>query len=754
MRPIGNRVLAIVLFLFASLGLANRYAQVVIPIPTKTRILTKENKQKNYFDLYLQATTGTDIEGLENYDERLIRRVLLKQHGVEGTTIRFYLKDKKVRATINRYDSPSRVVIELFESGYTPAKDPKTGLPLPSLFAQNSPTMAVLDESPIPAESLGLTPMDVPSDQYEDDSGSLQLLAPSAVDDDTIELNSLDLADIPTGRGKAWVNYPFYIYPLQTAAYLGRKSPAGYDPSDLAAAGMSKGQAMAELALKQFTFGHESRALELYRRTLQMEPQIFDRDAVHLWALAESNLGQGNLSLARGYYTSLNQKHPSSPLSALSKMRAADLIAIKLDSEEVNQDYSPLKASIQTVNTQNSPEIAALVSLRKIFWSNPKTNAIPPINSSTYQDLARLWSGIENTRTAYLVASIMLRHKLNETYSTLTADFADTYFSKFEGVRPTGYYESLKSAFETSLTNFLISASTENKHIEATKAFEGLPNRFTSLVNQNNVSWAVAESHRNLGKNQIAIEYYGKVADTGEASERNFKANFWKGYLSTQSEPSDTELQANADSQMAAIWTKLSEQEKASILTQYSDALKQAAVSDNKLQSPPRIILAALDRSLGGRLASESDTGDTWKSNYSPSKATFEILLNLISKFEALGMNANRRKAQTLLAKLDPGQLEADKEAEEQWLESMLQLAEEYRTSQSYLESGRIYALTAEKSKNWVRRAEALYKGGLLLFRSGKREEAIKALTAASQDGNNMFYANLAKERLNQLQEQ
>ena len=82
----------------------------------------------------------------------------------------------------------------------------------------------------------------------------------------------------------------------------------------------------------------------------------------------------------------------------------------------------------------------------------------------------------------------------------------------------------------------------------------------------------------------------------------------------------------------------------------------------------------------------------------------------------------------------------------------MIGLAEDYRTSNEYLEAGRIYTFVGSESENWEGRAEALYKGGLLLYRSGRREEAVDAFNKAKADGNNLFYANLANERLNQIE--
>ena len=85
-------------------------------------------------------------------------------------------------------------------------------------------------------------------------------------------------------------------------------------------------------------------------------------------------------------------------------------------------------------------------------------------------------------------------------------------------------------------------------------------------------------------------------------------------------------------------------------------------------------------------------------------------------------------------------------------LNQLVDLAEEHRKANRYLDAGRLFADAARNSEQWDKKAEALYKGGLLLYRAGQKDEAVKALTQAAEDTNNFFYANLAKERLNQLE--
>jgi hypothetical protein len=54
--------------------------------------------------------------------------------------------------------------------------------------------------------------------------------------------------------------------------------------------------------------------------------------------------------------------------------------------------------------------------------------------------------------------------------------------------------------------------------------------------------------------------------------------------------------------------------------------------------------------------------------------------------------------------------------AEDLWAKELMSLAETYRKNNQFLEAGKIYTLTGNESQSWEGRAEALYKGGLLLI--------------------------------------
>jgi hypothetical protein len=100
---------------------------------------------------------------------------------------------------------------------------------------------------------------------------------------------------------------------------------------------------------------------------------------------------------------------------------------------------------------------------------------------------------------------------------------------------------------------------------------------------------------------------------------------------------------------------------------------------------------------------------------------------------------------------LKPSQFEQDKEAAKIWDSELLSLAEEHRKADEFLQAGELFTLVGDSTLQSEKRAESLYKGGLLLFRAGKKQDAISALEKAKNDTTNLFYSKLATERLDQI---
>ena len=138
---------------------------------------------------------------------------------------------------------------------------------------------------------------------------------------------------------------------------------------------MNGAQAQADYAERQFDLGHEKRALVIYQDLLKKNSGIFDQDALHLWKYAESHLGQGNLTLARGYYESLRDKFPAHPLKEFSRLRIADIAAIRLANSGNTEGLEKLSTKVPALEDLQPGELQAAVAIRMAYWTNPKESS-------------------------------------------------------------------------------------------------------------------------------------------------------------------------------------------------------------------------------------------------------------------------------------------------------------------------------------------------------------------------------------------
>ena len=207
---------------------------------------------------------------------------------------------------------------------------------------------------------------------------------------------------------------------------------------------------------------------------------------------------------------------------------------------------------------------------------------------------------------------------------------------------------------------------------------------------------------------------------------------------------------------MLITWSKLKSDERAQILTALSSVMEDNVRSDLKMKAPPAILLEKWSSALTTnppKVASPSSSNVTdTAGNFSPSAASIRLLDQLGKKFADLGMTTERRKAIELMRFIKPASIEQDKEALKIWASQLTDLAEEHRTANDFLQAGELYTMLGEATVSPETKAESLYKGGLLLYRAGRKQDAVKALEKAKADTNNLFYSKLATERLNQLQ--
>ena len=266
---------------------AGRFGELIFSFPEDKDITYREDLDANALVLEFGKTSPEELSVLDNYDEKIIKRILIKDLGINGVLVYLYMKDQKLRATVDILSEPFRVAVNIFDKDYSQEIDPQSGLPLvggQNLHTHGQERNLSLDDSSSMLEhsnqnqrgSQKLLGGRVPTvieqlkNRNKRESQSVfqrKLLQPTPELIDSSEDLSIQLEKTAEGRGEAWQEFPFYIYPLQTAAYTGRKEPGGWKRKAGQTA-LSSAQSMAEFAYKMFSFGHEMRALFAYQQVL------------------------------------------------------------------------------------------------------------------------------------------------------------------------------------------------------------------------------------------------------------------------------------------------------------------------------------------------------------------------------------------------------------------------------------------------------------------------------------------------------
>ncbi len=747
------------------------FSQIVLPFPSERPFTYEWKKASNTLVLQFPKSSPAELDAINNYDEKLVRRVLVKDQGAEGTEIQLVLKNKSIRAVVMPLNDPFRVTIDLFDKTYTEAKDPESGLPLTS--GRMGSELLTADGELWQSAPAPSTPIATVGKQTEGGHTKRRLL--QAMPDEIDSPNDLKAAisKIPPGLGKGWATYPPYIYRMQLAPYEGREAPTG-DLSPLQIKAVSTSTAMADYASKLFDFGHEGRALAAYQQVLQHDPGVFDHDAVHLWKFAETHLGQGNLTLSQGYYQTLIEKHPDNMMARFARLRKIDVQALKAIADDDKPRLVKLAAEMSSIPTRDNAELMAMIAIRNVWWNDPVIDqklrtTLPTCTEDSQVALTKLAPRIENPKTAYL-ASVLVATRLSNKNTAWQNDYAkwlSTFFTRYKGAQNSEERDSLSQATRARISKQIQALFSEGKFTDVTALYEQLPSEMKSIAKDPTTSWHLAESYRSIGQQNQAIKFYTIAAKANGAVDQ-FKSNFWLAILATNR---ISELKANTENQatirslesdakrgdvaMSDVWRKLKADEKSVLMTALGVPMQDCAASDAKLRTPPKIILEQYKTALSSntpKITSTSGTSKTdWLGNFSPSGATVKLVDDLGRKFAQLGMPNERRQSIELMKLLTPEHLAQDKEAAKLWASELTKLAEEHRKADEFLEAGELYTLVGDSTAVTEGRAENLYKGGLLLFRAGKKQDAVKALEKAKGDTTNLFYSKLATERLDQI---
>ncbi len=781
---------------------AARFTQIVLPFPNERVFNYYYNKPDNALVLELSNTTTDDLKALDTYDESLVRRLTLKEKNASLTEVKIFLRDRDIRAAVSNFEEPFRIVIDLFDKNFSENRDARSGFPFtnradtpeagtfgymlegaeahgPPVITESRPSQSPAKESfPLVRQSETQS-NDMPSTLEIAAGDALasrrRLLQPQPDALNNPEELSQTLKNIPNGPGGAWKQFPPYIYLIQLASFKAGKSYKDF-LSKNAERAVTSMDAMADYAAKLFDFGHEGRALAAYSQVIHKSPLLFDKQPMHLWRLAEIHLGQGNFTLADGYYAAMVTKHPDHPLSNFAKMRQLDIRALRLIKRGETQAYDVLAKSLAGIPSDKDIELNAQITLRKVYWSQDEKNIknliqnpffIPTLTPEDRVALESSYNKIENPWTGFLVATVLLNDNLSLTrpWDKQTADMASFYFKNFNGAKVELYQQNIKEKLTKKINTLITEQVDKEDYLGAIKIYESLDPSLKELPHTAQTSWSLGQAYRLLGQSNLAVPHYRKAVAKIENSVNRFNAQFWLTMTITDTIDQMTSVQTAGSADREKLkteqnqvngklwqsWRELKPAEQQKLLVSMRVPLEGQVKSQSLVSTPARILLEGWDRSLNTKVSEATSDADSLKTAYAPTGATVETLRALAEKFKRLGLDKEWEKSRHLLTKLDPKSFDSDIEIERAWASSLVELAETYRTANKYLDAGRIYTLTGANSRNWEGRAEALYKGGLLLYRAGRKQEALDALTKASQDGNNALYAELAKKRLDQL---
>ncbi len=752
---------------------APRYSQTVISFPEERPFQYSYEPKERALVLEFQKTHPSELEALYAYDDTIIRRVLVKDLGGIGSEVKLILRDDKLKVMVNTYQEPFRITLDFFDADFRQSLDPSTGLPV---VAAASGTIDAGDPKGQDQANLSAYSASTPHSHSAvmgapaPSSGAHRLVIPQ--NDSSIK-TAQDMmgriASLPEGIGSSWKSFPPYIYRLQTAEL---KTGKNYDVwlKQNTTQAMSSHEAMAQYAGQLYDFGHETRALMVYQKVLAENAAIFDKYADALWKMAEIQLGQGNFSLAQGYYEALQSKHPDSPLAGLAAIRKLDIIAIKSSLKQKVEDFEAIKNDLKSIRVAASNQ--AHIAVRQAFWGIDKVQMKtlladfinpPKVDAEIASQLEDARKVADSPRTSFLIDSILLAQRIeNNAWTAEIASYSGSYFESYHGKATEPYRTQLLNKAEASLLKTIDKSLSNQQYTEIVSIIESLPVSLRELKNRSNVSWAAAEAYRHLQQPALAVPFYEKALAASQLSPNQFRSAFWleqslitnAGMVSIKGQGTQQKLQGKlkfADQKVWDIWKALKDDEKRKSFTEVQSELEDNVRNSIHVKSSPQILLEILGQDLATQLATPEKAVNGSTVGSQPTVKMIYLLSDLGKRFKEQGQAAEAKKARQLLRKLDIKTLGADKDALNVWTNELTKLAEEYREGNDYLEAGRIYALTGTSNNQWEGRAEALYKGGLLLFRSGRKDEALAAFKEAAGDGNNLLYAELAKKRLEQL---
>lgn len=740
-----------------------RYYDFTIELGSKRAIAQSYDKNLSRYELFFKDTTFEELKSLHETTHPFIRNIIIRESPGVGTNVWLVLQDSSLISTIDIYEQPFRVRVAIHDSDYKRQRNTATQLPSqPKLNQYQAPTSVKGKVHNLDRSASNPTSKSLAKSKKTDSSnkGNYQLLKPQSNKKSLslIEPDLAALAKIPTGRGTAWKSYPAYMYPLNITSYLQVSQVKRREKKD-------KYYDLGQKAVELYRAGHEHQALYLLDRMLSEEPHQFAREPVYLWVIAECHLSLANLALARGYYQSLKNRFPDSELKHFANIRILDLDSIaKIQSgknlSSMNSHLPNLDHMLQTSNH----ELRLLANIRFAYWGkinnfSPNRNSLARLNPKQPSlNLYKFANQAQTKKTKLLAASLPMYEMCSQANFEINnlATHLKHYISAFDH-KSNPFLNQIRIVCEKRLSKFFKSFENKTYYSNATKVWENLPEISKNKISNHNIQWYLAEGYRQSDNPLAANKHYLAAYTDGQKPIHDFLTIFYRldhlvdtveGYHPLERQKSKEKL-TSLDRRLEKEWGKMSSTHQAKLMKQLYPYFQNYLKGDLELSSVSNIVLQGWKKSLQPQ---SDENKSEQNSGFTPGSHGVEELITISKWFAKFGKNNQRIESLELLKELKPELYQDNQTTAKIWADQLLQLAEEFRKENAYLSAGRTFIHVASNAPNLDERAESFYKGGLLLYRAGKREEAIQALTRASQDGDNLFYANLAKQRLTKLQ--
>ena len=733
----------------------NRYHQIVLPF--------SEAKPFNYYYipeesavvLELLNVKAAGLAPIDQYDETLIRKIVIREIPRKGSEVKFFLRDNQVRVAITEHNEPPRIHLDFYDVNFKEPTDPSTGLPRStSLWPEKNPNDSHASDS--------LPPLQIPNKTSEPkptpgNGTRLKFVAPMGQSEAKGEPQQLAAQAklAAPGRGDAWSKMPFYFFrfPVLTArADEVKKNPK----TKLAATELTDVEAMAAYAAQLYDLGHEKQSLAAYQSIMQRALGVLDQNPIHIWRLGEIHFGMGNQSLAEGYYQALQDKHPDSSFAALSKLRLLDLKFLNLMSKGNLKDATSLVSQLEQIAVDTDGELAAQITIRKAFWvgaADKKSlpialgKTLPSLSGDIRTTALELQNKVAGQRTAYLLSSLVLHDMLQplEPWTSTTSQEFNSYFAKYTGEGMEPYNPDLAAKGQKKILSQVEIAYKANEFERAVSLYQSIPPKLRDQEESPSLELVLAESYRKSERLSESSKQYRKIASANSDPEKKFFALFWLNSVDRRQGAKTVGAKTLAQNEIELLkaWTQLNSESKSGQYARIKPDLQSALLEEKAGAAFASIFIENQTKALSSETPSGSDDGQT--------ATQVKLLSKTYRLIESSGKKIPAKQARDLLLSLKPDLIKKDVEAKSIWSEEVSRAAEDYRKAEQFYDAGKAYVALGEINDD-KGKAESLYKGGLLLFRAGKRDEALAAFKRASEDRNDRIYADMAQKRLQQLQ--